>query len=202
MASPPGYIGVGVLGAATAWWHGLLLRHPRVRGPVGRRRELGFFTEFCLREMTEADVAAYHARFRAGPGEVAGEWTPGYLHEPWTPVLLRRAAPDARLLVLLRDPVEQYRDRIAEARRALGEEEAYQFVVDAIGRLRHATQLRALRDAVGPERILVLQQEQCVRDPAGEYRRTLRFLGVADDVVPDRVHAPPRPPRSLRAALA
>ena len=186
-------MGVGARGAPGAWWHGLVLRHPAVRGPTGRRRELGFFGEFCRREMTDADVAAYHRRFRRGAGEVAGEWSPGYAHQPWTPPLLRRAAPDAKLLLLVADPFEQYRLRLADGRRALGSDEAHHFVVDAIARLRYATLLRALHDAVSPERVLVLQHEQCVRDPEGEYRRTLRYLGVDDGVVPARVRATPRP---------
>lgn len=182
-------------GAPVAWWHGLLVGHPAVRGPRGRRGDLGFFTEFCRREMTGADVAAYHRRFRRGPGEVAGEWSPAYAHQPWTPPLLGRAAPGAKLLVLLSDPFEQYRARLAEGLRALGPEEAHHFVIDAVGRLRYATLLRALRDAAGADRVLVLQHEQCVRDPVGEYRRTLRFLGVDEDVVPARVGAGagPRP---------
>jgi hypothetical protein len=35
----------------------------------------------------------------------------------------------------------------------------------------------------------VLQHERCRRDPVGEYRRTLRFLGLGDDAVPRRLRA-------------
>ena len=197
----PGYIGAGVMGAPAAEWHDLLLRHPEVRGPAGRRRELRFFTEFCRREMREGDVARYHRRFRPRPGQIAGEWSPGYIHEPWTPPLIARAAPDAKVLVLLRDPFAQYRTRLAEARGALGPDEAHHFVVDAIARLRHGSQLRALREAVAPERILVLQHERCERDPEGEYRRTLRFLGVDDAVPLPRARRPRRRRRVEPAPL-
>ena len=181
----PDYIGVGVMGAPAAEWHDRLLRHPAIRGPAGRRRDLRFFTEFCRRPMTDEDVADYHGRFRPRAGQIAGEWSPGYLHEPWTPALLARAAPQAKLLVLVRDPFAQYRDRLAEARRALSPEEAHHFVVDTIGRLRHASQLRALHAFVAPERVLVLQHERCEGDPDGEYRRTLRFLGVEERPAPE-----------------
>ncbi|HEV2061269.1 MAG TPA: sulfotransferase [Solirubrobacteraceae bacterium] len=198
---PPDYIGLGARGAPVAWWHGLLLRHPAIRGATRLRRELRFFTEFCEREMIDADVVRYHGRFRRGAGEIAGEWSSGYFHQPWTPVLLRRAAPDAKLLLLLTDPFAQYRARVDEGRRQLGAEEAHHYAVDGITRARYGTQLRALREVVEPERILVLQHEQCVRDPLGEYRRTLRFLGVDEDVVPARVREARPPVRRWRGML-
>jgi hypothetical protein len=35
------------------------------------------------------------------------------MYDIWTPRLLARAAPDTRLLVLLRDPIERYRSALA-----------------------------------------------------------------------------------------
>ena len=37
----------------------------------------------------------------------------------------------------------------------------------------------------------MLQYERCVKDPAGEYARTLRFLGVDDDFRPDKFRGGP-----------
>src|SRR5690606_30308301 len=94
---PPDFIGVGALGSGTAWWHGLLLRHPDVTGPATGERALQFFAPFCDRELTDADVAAYHSRFEHRPGKVTGEWTGRYMQDAWTPPLLARVAPEARL---------------------------------------------------------------------------------------------------------
>ena len=114
---PPDFIGVGAVAAGGGWWLRMLLAHPEVRGPDARRRGLEFFSPFCAREMTDADVAAYHAHFPRRPGTVTGEWTGRYMCDAWTPPLLRRAAPDARLLVMVADPIERYRaiyaDRLA-----------------------------------------------------------------------------------------
>jgi hypothetical protein len=49
---------------------------------------------------------------------------------------------------------------------------------DAIERGRYATQLRRVLASHAAERILILQYEKCVADPAGQYRRTLEFLGA------------------------
>lgn len=187
---PPDFVGVGSQGTATAWWHRLLLAHPSVRRPAGRR-ELHFFDRLCTREMTDADIAEYHSRFPRRPGELTGEWTPRYMYDPWTPVLLRRAAPDARLIAMVGDPIERYRLRLQDEReeRDEGDEDVSQqvFMTDAVERGRYATQLRQLLAFFPAEQILVLQHERCRRDPVAEYRRTLRFLGLDEDSVPKRV---------------
>src|SRR5215212_5008906 len=173
---PPDFVGVGAAGAGTRWWHSLLLAHPEIAPPRARRRALHFFDGFCAREMTDADVAAYHARFPRRDGAIAGEWTGRYMFDAWTPPLLRRAAPGAKLLVMLSDPIERYRailtDRLAKRE---GDETIY--MADVVD-----------RRFFDPERILVLQFERCRREPLTEYRRTLEFLGVRDrDFAPRRL---------------
>jgi hypothetical protein len=179
MPSAPDFIGVGALGSGTGWWHKLLLCHPEIRGPEDGRRALHHFDRFSAAEMTDADVAAYHAHFSRREGTITGEWTGRYMFDPWTPPLLKRAAPDAHLLVLLSDPIERYRATFAErlARRE-GDERIY--MADVVDRRSFASQLARLHRFFDPERVLVLQFERCRLDPAGEYRRTLEFLGVRD----------------------
>ena len=183
---PPDFVGVGALGSGTHWWHELLLEHPDVReSPQGR--ELHFFGDFCRREMHDEDVAAYHARFPRPEGAITGEWTPRYMLDPWTPMLLRRCAPQARIVMILSDPMLRYRLRVARAQTlAPDPEEEVLYMVDAVARGRYGSQLRNVREWFEPERILVLQGERCIADPLGQYRRTLRFLGVRDDFVPRR----------------
>lgn len=205
---PPDYVGVGSVGSGAAWWHDMLLRHPAVQSRRKGRRALQFFGEFCTREMTEADVAAYHRRFRRRrEGRVTGEWSPRYMSYLWTAPLIRRAAPDARVIVLLSDPIERYRSRLARDRQRVGDERPDVNMADPVLRGRYVAQLRALTEHFPPEQVLVLQFEKCRADPFGQYARTLRFLGLDDDFVPRKLrrqHArefgPPAPVRALRAA--
>ena len=99
--------------------------------------------------------------------------------DAWTPPLLRRAAPDARLLVLLRDPVERFRSgrTLAENRLTVG---AAPRAAANAGYQRgvYADQLLRLWKVFPPARVLVLQLERCVRDPRAELRRTFAFLGL------------------------
>lgn len=199
MLFAPDFIGAGALGSGTGWWHSLLLAHPEIRPPQDGRRALHHFDRFCAAEMTDADVAAYHAHFPRVEGTITGEWTGRYLFDPWTPPLLKRAAPDAKLLVMLSDPIERYRavfaDRMAKRE---GDERIY--MADVVDRRSFATQLARLHRFFPPEQILVLQYERCRRDPAAEYRRTLAFLGVRDTAfVPRRLQGKRA---SLAAAVA
>jgi len=185
--TPPDFVGVGALGSGTGWWHAMLLAHREIRPPAGRRRALHHFDRFCAAEMTDEDVAAYHAAFPRRPGTITGEWTGRYMFDAWTPPLLRRAAPAAKLLVMLSDPIERYRtiltDRLAKRE---GDETIY--MADVVDRRSFAAQLARLRRFFDPERILVLQFERCRREPLTEYRRTLEFLGVRDrDFAPRRL---------------
>jgi hypothetical protein len=196
MPSAPDFIGVGALGSGTGWWHKLLLAHPEIRAPEGGRRALHHFDRFCAMEMTDADIAAYHAHFPRREGTITGEWTGRYLFDPWTPPLLKRAAPEAKLLVLLSDPIERYRTTFT-GRLAKREGDETIYMADVVDRRSFAAQLARLHRFFDPERVLVLQFERCRLDPAGQYRRTLEFLGVRDTAF-----TPPRFQRKASIALA
>jgi hypothetical protein len=177
-SGPPDFVGVGTQRSGTTWWFQTLLGHPQIRAPKGKRKEQHFFDRFCARELTAADIAEYHARFPRKPGQIAGEWTPRYMHDFWTPKLIARAAPEAKLLIMFRDPIERFRSGVPHrlSRTASARMEAV--TADAIERGRYATQLARVLACHDAERVLVLQYEKCVAEPAAQYRRTLTFLGV------------------------
>ena len=177
---PPDYVGVGTEDAGCRWWHSLLLEHDAIDAPA--ERGLDFFGTFCTRAMTDNDIAAYHAQFKPRPGAITGEWTRTYMYESWTPMLLHRAAPDAKLLVMLMNPVDRYAVNLARAGRRRRNETDTLSNTLSVGR--YAPQLRGLLEYYDRERILVLQLERCLADPLGEYARTLEFLGVDADFRP------------------
>ena len=194
---PPDFVGVGTSDSGFDWWHQLLLQHPAIAPPV-KRRSLEFFNTFCTRAMTEEDIDAYHARFDRPADKVVGEWSPDYMFDIWTPMLLKRAAPDAKLLVMLVDPVERFRLMIANSRQRRSAKERTHnraaetdFLSNSVPRGRYFSQLRNLYDFYPRDRVLVLQYERCVKDAAGEYARTLRFLGVDDGFRPDKFRESP-----------
>lgn len=146
-----------------------------------RDKELHYFNRFWGQPFSDEDVATYARHFPRPAGHLAGEWSPGYLSHFWIPALLQRAAPDARLLVLLRDPVERFRSGLglqSETRRLNFTGAGTAFRVGCYG-----SQLDQLFSHFSPERVLVLQFERCTLDAKGELARTYDFLGL-DDFVP------------------
>jgi Sulfotransferase domain len=200
---PPDFVGVGAQRCGTTWWWRLLCDHPRIEVP--QAKELHFFDSYFGREFTATDVDAYHQLFHRRAGSLIGEWTPRYMHDFWTAPLLHAAAPDTKLLVLLRDPMARYRSGLRHElpkirrslrrrrRRLVGALDAN----DALSRSLYHRQLERLLEHFDRGQLLVLQYERCTEDPGGELRRTYEFLGVdpADHVPPFLTESVGRSPR-------
>ena len=183
---PPDFVGVGTQRSGTTWWFRELLSHPGIRAPRKGRKELHFFDRYGAEPLLDEHIPEYFDLFRRHPHQICGEWTPRYMGDPWTLRLLKRVVPDAKLLVLLRDPIERYRSGIVhEASRSRKTRKRFQIASDAIERGRYATQLRRVYDHFDADRVLVLQYERCTTDTLAQYARTLRFLGVDDSHVPE-----------------
>jgi hypothetical protein len=170
---------VGAQKAGTSWWNRLIQSHPDVVNAGGQPKELHFFDRSWEVPFDDAAVEAYRRHFPVPEGSVAGEWTPGYLIDFWTPELIRRAAPDARILVLLRDPIERFRSglthQIATSRKPIGHRD----IQGAFQRGLYSPQLRRVLAAFPSEQVFVGQYEACRADTAGQLARTYAFLGLA-----------------------
>lgn len=176
-AAPPDFVGVGAQRAGSSWWHRMLEEHPAVF-PLGLGgKELHFFDKFWRGGYEDRDARAYADMFMRPPGMLCGEWTPRYMYDPWTPPLLRRAAPDTRILVMLRDPVERFHSGVWHAATHLGSVDA-DVVNNAIGRGRYGSQLRLLLKHFPREQVAVLQLERCRRDSAAMLAKSFRFIGL------------------------
>ncbi len=201
---PPDFVGVGSQKCGTTWWFSLLNAHPEVQAQAVKelRTLIGF------RGPTAADAAAYARWFPRPPGLRTGEWTPSYMTVPWMGQALMAVAPQARLLALVRDPVERYRSGLPQWRKyhtgEIGDEkrEAEKARRQARRRGFYGSQLSDLAAVVGRERILVLQYERCSRDPQGELARTLKFLELAPWQPPDELLAKRSAASSVREPLS
>jgi len=174
VVAPPDFVGVGAGRCGTSWWWRLLSQHPAVARP-NRYKEVHFFDHYL--DVTEVEPQSYHRYFPRPPGMLAGEWTPLYMYDFWTPPMLRMVAPDARLLVMLRDPVERYLSGLAFIRaRGFPVNQAmlhYQYERSLYGQ-----QFATLLAHFPREQVLVLQYERCAAEPLRELRRTCEFIGA------------------------
>ena len=144
----------------------------------GQPKELHFFDLLWDRPWSAADATRYARYFPRPSGSITGEWTPGYMIDFWTPGLIMRAAPAARILVLLRDPLERFRSGLTHTDDATAATLSHRDAAGAFWRGLYAQQLRRVYDAIPREQVLVLQYEACREDPARELARTFAFLGL------------------------
>lgn len=196
----PGFLIVGAQKAGTTSLLDLLCQHPAVAAPV--RKEVHFFDHEFAR-----GPDWYRAHFpRARAATVSGEATPYYLFHPLAPGRAAEVVPEARLIVLLRDPIDRAfsqhnHERVlgfeqldfdaalaAEAARLAGEEE--RLVAEPgyrsfghqhhsyLARGRYAGQLERWLECFPRERILVLSAEELFADPVATVAEAQDFLGL------------------------
>jgi hypothetical protein len=177
--APPDFVGVGAQKAGTTWWYALLTSHPGVHTPPGGRKELHYFDRFWDQPFTASDVRRYHSFFPRPVGGRAGEWTPRYMVDFWTPGLLHEAAPDAKILVMLRDPFERFCSGVTHE---LAHRAPHHAIVPELGveKSAYRQQLGSILTHFDRSAVLVLQYERCRVDPHGELGRTLEFIGLDD----------------------
>jgi hypothetical protein len=155
--------------------------HPGISA-VLRRKESAQLDRYTDGPINDEQVHAYHRFFPRAPGTVAGEWTPRYMALPALPRIISRVAPEARLLAIVRDPVERYRSGLGAMKRGRfaglvrrGDRKQRR---EALIRGFYGRQVQRLMDVVGAERFLVLQYERCVAQPRAELARTVAYLGL------------------------
>ncbi len=192
VTGPPDFVGVGVQKAGTSWWYALIATHPGVEYVPGKRKELHYFDNAW--QQAGPDLAQrYGDFFPRQPGKLIGEWTPRYLTDFWVPHLLAKAAPRARILVMLRDPVERFESAVAHELSAGGRIRPM-LAAEAASRGFYHQHMTRLLHHFPREQVLVLQYERCRDEAAREVARTYEFLGLDPSFAPprlsERVNAP------------
>lgn len=203
---PPDFLIIGGKRCGTTSAYNYLLRHPLVRPLVPRAAKIKgtYFFDVHYGRGLRWYRSHFPTRWVTGPGAVTGEASPYYLGHPLAAERAARAVPGARIVVLLRDPVDRayshWREQVrrgrevldfpaalaAEDRRLAGEEErlrtepgyysrAHEHFA-YLSRGRYAEQLPAWTDRFPAERRLVLRSEDLYADPAGTYAELCRFL--------------------------
>ncbi len=139
------------------------------------------------------DWDVYQALYADAPaGAVRGDVSPEYLANPWSCGRIRARVPGARLVAVLRNPVERaYSDYLMYVRdgleretfeRALDEQEPRRRAGSATGYYLetgfYGRQLRPYFDAFPRVRIQVHLFEDFAADPAAVLERLFGFLGV------------------------
>jgi hypothetical protein len=137
---------------------------------------------------------------KLGQRPILGESSPYYAFHPEAPARIAQDVPDARLIFMLRDPVQRawshYRYEVARGFEELDWAEAFAAETDRladpdpasrdrnhrhfsyVARSRYAEQLDRLRASFDPEQILVIESEQLFADPAATMEVVFAHLSL------------------------
>jgi Sulfotransferase domain len=194
----PGFLILGAQKAGTTALYAYLRWHPGITGPAWK--EVSYFDRHYRR-----GVRWYRGHFRLRPGErLVGEASPGYLFHPLAPQRVRATVPDAKLIALLRDPVDRalshYHHEVALGREPLTFEEAIEAEPERtrgkeerltrepgyfshawwdytyLARGRYAEQLERWLAVFPREQLLIVASDELAVEPGETYARVLEFL--------------------------
>ncbi|WP_299045900.1 sulfotransferase [uncultured Tateyamaria sp.] len=96
----PTFLILGAMKSGTTTLHAHLASHPDLFAP--HPKELHFFNQHFLK-----GLPWYAGHFDAAQGRICFETTPAYLFEPDTGYRVQATLPDAKFLIILRDPVDR-----------------------------------------------------------------------------------------------
>jgi hypothetical protein len=197
----PDFLVLGAQKAGTTALYAYLRRHPEITGPSWK--EVSFFDRHYAR-----GEAWYRGNFpnRLRARGLVGEASPSYLFHPLAPERVRELLPEARLIALVRNPVDRafshYQHEVALGREELSFEDALAAEDDRLrgeeermraepayfshawwnytyrARGRYAEQIERWLEVFPREQLLVLPSEDLGGDPDGAYVRVLEFIGA------------------------
>ena len=185
-------------------WH-VLRQHPELFLP--QQKELNFF--FRDQEYKRGD-SAYASHFEsAGPQQLCGEASPGYLCHPMVPGRMARLIPNAKLIVVLRDPIERAYSQYWDNRRWLMESDTFEELLkrpmhqvftpgkrNYFSRGCYSIYLERVYQYYESSQVHVVWFAELKSQPEKVYRAIFKFLGV-DDAFDVNAHLSPVNRRSV-----
>lgn len=179
----PDFVGVGMMKSGTSWWYKLLCTHPDVYDDPRVHKEVHYFDQFADKDFGLSAIDDYKAWFGRPPGMRRGDFTASYAQDRWILDLIAGSVPDAKVLVLLRDPVPRLLSHLNHVRGS-GRVVDTHSLRRSIDASLYFDRLTDIFGAFRTDQVLVLQYEVCRADPNGELGRTLEFLGLDPEGVP------------------
>jgi hypothetical protein len=184
----PSFLGIGVPRAGTTWLHTLLSGHPEVYLP-SRRKEVRYFDSYHDRG------PGWYEGFFCPPEEAAryhaiGEISPQYLYCEECPERIRTLLPGAKLIVMLRHPVDRAYSQfgfVIQRRNYRGSfEEFLATRPRALEMGFYGRYLERYRRHFDPGQILPVLFERAVTEDGGVRGDLATFLGISEDLFPDQ----------------
>lgn len=205
----PDFFVVGAARAGTTSLNRYLSQHPEIYIPPGK--EMHFFAaehfpwvgpgDEWLNRLMIRDEKQYSQLFAGVRGEKAiGETSAFYLCLPGSAERIAQAVPDAKIIIMLREPVARaysaYMHLVRDGREKSGfieglnrEEERRQQGFEPMWWYKelglYSSQVRRYLEVFGTQQVKVLLYEEFYANPGQGLRDAFAFLGVREDVVID-----------------
>lgn len=170
-------------GGTTALYHSLK-SHPGILAPI-RRKEVHFFD--TIGGLTASNMKAYQREFYPNwyrKDRMAFDATPKYLYDERCPELIHTYAPNAKLILLLREPVSRaFSQWIMERYKHESESRSFAEIAldlesDYIQRGKYAEQIERYLSYFPPENLLILDSELFKCDNENQLNRVAAFLEI------------------------
>jgi hypothetical protein len=197
----PNFLIIGAMKSGTTALYYYLEQHPEVyMSPV---KEPNFFSSQEQENAvdTVSHIGAYQHLFRGVSGEKAiGEASHSYLYEPRAAAEIRRYVPEAKLIAILRNPIDRayshflhmvregteplddFAQALREDKVGVHKERIFQ---DYIGRGFYYSQLERYFDIFDRDQVRVYLYEDLSAAPTSTLQDVFRFLEVDESFVPD-----------------
>lgn len=172
------FLGIGAQKSGTSWAYTCLYDHPEVCAPI---KEIHFFSRTRFSEGREW----YEHHFRScAQGKVLGEFSTSYLYSEEAPQRIHSLYPHAKLIAILRNPIDRAYSQYRNAIRAgeIPESTTFESFADEEKSVReqglYTAQLERYYALFPNEQLLVLIYEDIRKDPVVFMRRIYEFLGI------------------------
>lgn len=183
----PNVVIVGAQKCGTTALHSYLHRHPEIM--MSTPKELNFFLDAPAAGTWDRGIDWYRSKFDPS-FPVRGESSPDYSAHPLyehAPERMALHIPDAKLIFLVRDPIDRARAGYVHHYAARAERRSLRDALLApdsphIWRSRYHHQLCRWLEHYPMERILILEQQELMRKRRPTLKRVWRFLGVRENV--------------------
>jgi hypothetical protein len=180
----PTFLVIGAMKCGTTSLYYYLDAHPDIGMSIQKE------TDFFIQERNyEKGQTWYESRFREA-GRARGECSPNYTKAHLFPGVAQRMydlVPDARLIYMVRDPIDRMVSHYVGNRVEGREERSFSAAVtepadnNYLMTSRYHWQLRPYLDTFGADHVLVRSLEALSKRPARVLRDICRFVGVDED---------------------
>lgn len=226
---PPAFIIAGAQRCATTSLFRMLARHPQVRPPM-LNKGIHFF-DTAARYSRGPSFYAGHFPLRRpwNTQAISGEASPYYLFHPLAMERISQIAPQAQVIVLLRDPVERafsaYKqekgrgfenlsfqealelepDRLAGEEQKIIQDPTYQSFAHQhfgyVARGRYTEQLKRAQQVLCPERLTILDADAFFRPKLEGWDQLIEKIGLDPWIPQEIVHSNSRPGTAMPASI-